>query len=90
MATTPARSATDSGKRLSACVAAAKALDDALRGQLQPIPDGWFSRQMFQDSQGLGKHTAKERIQRMKRLGIVEAKTWKTETGTVPIYRVTR
>lgn len=88
MATLPTRSAKAEGPRISACVAAARALDAALSAELKPIPDGWFSRQMFQESEGVTKSTAKDRIQQMTRRGLLEKQNWRTATGTTPIYRV--
>jgi hypothetical protein len=75
-------------ERIAACLAAARALDEAIAGEIKPIPDGWFSRQMLQESIGVGSRVAKERIQAMRERGIVESQKWKTATGMVPIYRL--
>lgn len=88
MATSPARSAPHKANRISACIAAAKALEAALRGELLPIPDDWFSRQQYQDEHRLTRDKAKSAIQKMKDRGLLEIKHWKTERGTVPIYRL--
>jgi hypothetical protein len=74
-------------ERIAACIDAIRALDSALAGELKPIPAGWFSRQMLQDS-GMTYHQAKGKIAKMKLRGLVESQLWKTETGMVPIYQV--
>ena len=87
MATLPTRSAKGESSRLSACVAAARALEDALSAELKPIPEGWFSRQMFSEATGLGHARASEKITDMKRLGLVDVQNWKIKGGVLPIYR---
>lgn len=89
MATTSNRRTEGQSPRLSACVEAIRALDAALAGEIQPIPDGWFSRQMMQEEGGgMTRERAKEKIRQMKTRGLVEEKRWKTPTGTVPIYHL--
>lgn len=75
-------------ERIAACIAAARALDEALSAEAKPIPEGWFTRQQFQEFKGVRRARAVEMIAEMKRLGIVETQDWKIKGGKVPIYRV--
>jgi hypothetical protein len=75
-------------ERIAACAQAAAALAAALSSEIQPVPDGWFSRQMLQESEGMTRDRAKDAIRQMKARGLVEEKRWKTPAGTVPIYHL--
>lgn len=77
-----------SAERISACVAAARALEAALSAELQPIPKGWFSRRMFQEENGISLYQAKDQIQKLKMRNMVEVRQWRVETGSIPIYRL--
>lgn len=76
MAAPPTRRAEDGRKRIDAIVAAARALDDALQRRFKPIPEGWFTRQQFQQQQNIGDSTAKRRIRDGINAGLLESQEW--------------
>jgi hypothetical protein len=76
--------------RISHCVAAIAALDAALKGEIPPVPEGWFSVADFAQAKGCTNRTARELLANgVTRLKIYERKEWPNSRGSpMFIYRL--
>lgn len=78
--------------RIQSAAAAAKALQAALAGEIEPVPPEWFTREDYQSARGLGEAQANKELRTMIAKGIARTEKFPVlKNGarrTVPHYRL--
>lgn len=75
--------------KITSCMAAISALDLALKNQILPVPEGWFTGDEFCAAKKCGKSQGNDLLLRATRMGVYERKKWKSEQGVYAfIYKL--